>query len=135
MKRILSWIVMFLLSVLANTCTSLVIRLCGWFINLTNVMNLGPRIVCYLFFGTTLLSILFIPAVYGAILTSSASEAVCPTKKGTRYIVYSVLMLVLCVYDFVVSFQSNVWDVGALLMCIYYIVLLISSRIIKDTVD
>ena len=123
---------MYLISVVVGILASLLVALGGWLIGIINDLSVFLRILCYLFGGSTLLSLLLLPVYYGPPLTIMASEAICPTRKGTRYKVYSVLMLITYVLDIIIGLSNSYFNLATIVMCIYYIVLLISSKEIAD---
>ena len=132
MKRFLSWIVMCLISVVVSLIASLLVGLGGWLIGIISHLSVFLQILCYLVGGSTLLSLIFLPVFYGPPLTVMASEAVCPTKKGTRYKAYAILMLITYILDIIIGLNNGHFNLATIVMCIYYIVLLISSKEFAD---
>lgn len=82
MKRILSWIVLYLISLITGLLTSLVVGIGVYLLGLINELNTFIRIVIYLFGGATFLSFLLLPVHYGSLLAIMASEAIKKQKKG-----------------------------------------------------
>lgn len=133
MKRLLSWLVMWLLSLLVGAFTVLLGNLAGYLILLIDELGIFLRVVCYLLGGATLLSIVLAPATQGPPIVALASQAICPSKKGTRYMVFSTLMLILYAIDFILVLSGQgKFNPSVLVMCIYYVILLIVGKGIAD---
>jgi len=91
------------------------------------------RIIIYLFGGSTLLGILFAPLQYGGILTVSASEAIKPSKAGTRYKVFSLIIIIIYALEFVLSIIMRKPNWAALYVIAFGVSLLISgAAMMKD---
>jgi hypothetical protein len=86
-------------------------------------------LLCYLIGGTTLLGILLAPIIYGPNIAISASESIKPSKKGNRYKIFSIIMLLLASSNFLLSIFSNEINLASLFVCAFSIVLLITTNI------
>ena len=128
MKRILSWVVLYLISVIISLLTSLVVGVAGYVLGLVSELNTFLQIAIYILGGTTFLSLVFAPVYYGTMLTVFACEAIRPSKKGTRYIVYSIWMLISNIIHIVVGLSNHTFHFNAMIMCIYYIMLIIYGK-------
>ena len=133
MKRLLSWFIMWLLSILVGVFTVLLGNLAGYVLTLIDELSIFFRVVCYLLGGATLLSIVLTPATQGPSIVIAASETICPSRKGTRYVAFSGIMLVLYVIEFILVFSGQgKFNPTVLIMCIYYVILLITGKSIVD---
>ena len=123
MKRALSWGVLFLVSCVASIGVSLAVWIGAIISNSIN--GFGEFSILIRTYGAvpTSFSLGLVVAIVGSILTVHASEAVCPTKSGYRYIIYSILLLIYYIMYFVMYL-----DISAILMCVYAIGILISAR-------
>ncbi len=128
MKRILSWIVLIVIGYVVSLLTSLVMGLGAYVLSLIDGLNTLLKILIYLFGGATLLSIILAPIYYGSMLAVPASEAVKESKKGTRYIVYSVYNLIASIAFIIMGFLQGEFRLQPLLMCIYYIAILVIGK-------
>ena len=128
MKRFISWIVLYLISVLTSLLTSLVIGIGGYIFSLVSSLNAFLEIIIYIVGGTTFLGLLISPAWYGAFLAVSASEAVKRSKKGTRYFVLSIYMLISNVFYIVAGLIGGTLHLNSIIMCLYYVILIIAGK-------
>ena len=128
MKRILSWVVLCLISWLVRLLTSLVLGLGAYIGVLIEDLSTFLKVLIYIFGGSTLISILFIPAFYGSALAVGASEGICESKKGTRYIVLSSFMLITLVVGIALGIFNHDIRFDYIITCVYYILLIIASR-------
>ena len=129
MKRVLSWFVLLI------TCFIVLLVVHFSYIGTLYLIdffwhnNLFVKILLFAFLGSTVFGWFCAVIFYGATLSFFASEAVYPSKKGTRYLVYSVVMLVLYLICMLIEF-----DTRQIIMSIFYVVLLIISQSeIKET--
>lgn len=125
MKRFLSWVVLYLVSCVTGLFTFLVLRGGFYILTLINDLSSFWRVVIYLFGGLTFLSIIFTPIYYGSVLTVLASEAVKNSKKGVRYIVFSIYMLITSVIYTIIRMHQGSIPIVVIVMLIYYILLMI----------
>lgn len=125
LRRFLSWIVLYLISCLISLLTSFVVGVGFYILDLVNELSTFLKLIIYLFGGTTFLSFIFLPVYYGSFLTVSASEAVKNSRKGLRYIVFSVYMLITNIIYIIVGLTNGTFHLNSVIMCIYYILLII----------
>lgn len=128
MKRVLSWIVMVIISVLVALIASIVIGIATYVLSLVSELNTFLQIIIYIFGGSTFLAFIIAPVWYGVPLTLHASEAICKSKKGTRYIVFSVYKLIMLTISIILSILKSDIPIVSIIMCIYYIALIIASK-------
>ena len=93
-KRFLSWVVLLISYVLVNYLARLIFALALWLVSWVFGFKLVVVIILFIVFGSLFLSIVVAPLFYGPALVLSASEAICPSKKGTRYRVISCFYLI-----------------------------------------
>jgi len=97
-----------------------------WASGLSTVMMILAIAMC----GTAILGIVVYPLVYGGALTVAASEAICPSRRGTRYIVFSVALATMCIISFALTLAvRKIFNVAALYVCAYCISIVISAVI------
>ena len=132
MRRLLSWFVLCIISWLVRICTTLVVLLGAYVTYLIDELNLFLKILIFLFGGSALISILFLPVFYGSGLAFTASESICESKKGTRYIVLSIIMLLSLVIGTILGFFEGRIRVDHIITCVYYISLIIASSECRD---
>ena len=139
MRRFLSWVVLYLICCLTSLVEAVACKFGAYLLYLVNELSVFWRLVAYLFGGVTFLSIITLPIHYGSYFSFSASEAIAPSKKGTRYIVFSVYMLIISVIYTILEAMNGTFHASVVLMCIYYITLIVLSRDIcsqdADAVD
>jgi hypothetical protein len=128
MKRFLSWVVLYLISVIVSLVASLVVGIGYYLLGLVSELDTLWRIATYLLGGSAFLGFIFAPAYYGAFLSVLASEAIKPTKKGTRYCVLSILMLISNAIYIIVGAIQGTFFFNSIIMCIYYIFLIVLGR-------
>lgn len=132
MKRILSWIVLYLISILTGLLTSLVIGVGSYILGIINDLNTFWKLIAYFFGGTAFLSFIFLPIHYGSSLAVFASEAIKNSNKGLRYIVFSAYMLITSVVYIIIQLNKGIFALNVILMCFYYIALMIIGKSIND---
>ena len=128
MKRVISWVVLYLICVLTSLLTSVVVGFGGYLFELVGELNAFLEIIIYMVGGFTFLSFLITPAYYGAILAVFASEAIKCSKKGTRYYVLAVYSLIMNVVYIVLGFANGTLPINAIIMCLHYIFLIVLGR-------
>ena len=97
MKRFLSWLALFGCYVVFTTLASLDMALLRYIIGLYSQLSPFLKLVVIFFGGSAFIGLTLAPLYYGIPLSWAASEAVCPSKKGTRYIVFGTLTVVFSV--------------------------------------
>lgn len=127
MKRILSWIVLYLISELTGIVNTLILRAAGYLVVLINELNTLGKLIFYFIGGATLLSFIFVPILSGATFAVIASETIRESKKGLRYIIFSIYMFLANAVFFIVNLNKGAFTFNVILMCIYYIILLIAG--------
>lgn len=128
MKRFFSWIVLYLISSLTGILTSLMLSLGAYVLDLMSELSTFWRIVIYFFGGTSFLSLVFFPVYYGVFAAISASEAVKPSRRGLRYIVFSIYMLITGIIYIITGLTEGTFHLNTIIMCIYYVMILIFGK-------
>ena len=132
MRRFLSWVVLYLASCLTSVITSISLTIGAYLFDLIDTLNVFLKIVIYIIGGSVLLSFLILPIYYGTALTIYASEAIKESKKGTRYIAFGMIMLILSLLYIFYGIAKDTFHIGCVIMSIYYIALIISGKHIVD---
>ena len=128
MKRVISWVVLYLICVLTSLLTSVVVGFGGYLFELVCELNTFLEIIIYIVGGLTFLSFLIAPAYYGAFLAVFASEAIKCSKKGTRYYVIAIYHLISNIVYIVLGFANGTLPISTIIMCLYYILLIVLGR-------
>jgi hypothetical protein len=97
--------------------------LLGYIAGLYYQLSAFLKLIVIIVGGSFILGIALAPLWYGIPLTYSASEAVCPSKRGDRYVVMGVLILAGCVLEIITGFMLR-----DILIGIYGIALIIYGR-------
>lgn len=106
-KRILSWIVLVACFAVALLIFGVVFMLVDYIFDLISSLPSLLKIIVYVFGGGTFLyGIIFIPYTLGLPLLIGASEKVCPSKNGLRYLLFGGFIAV----DYIWAFISNMLD-------------------------
>lgn len=132
MRRILSWVVLVLISWLVAVLTSVVIGVSVHILDLIDTLGTFLKVVIYIFGGATLLSFILLPVHYGSYAAISVSEAIKSSKKGTRYIVWSVFMIIMSIISTAIVFAKGTIQINYIIMCIYYIELIVINNRVRD---
>ena len=140
MKRILSWVVLYLITVVISLLTSVVVGLGSYIIGLVNELNTFLKLIIYFVGGTTFLSFLLLPTYYGFIFVFWATESIKKSKKGLRYIVFGIINLIAELFYIVSGLVEHTFLfsnlINSLIMCIFYIALIVAgSTIAKDNTN
>ena len=123
MKRFLSWLTLIGCYIAFCLIASLDMALLGYIAGLYYQLSAFLKLIVIIVGGSFILGIALAPLWYGIPLTYSASEAVCPSKRGDRYVVMGVLILVGCVLEIITGFMLR-----DILIGIYGIALIIYGR-------
>lgn len=137
MKRILSWVVLYLITLVVELLTSVVVGIGGYLLGLVSELNAVLELICYIIGGTTFVSILASPAYYGFMLVMWASEAVKKSKKGMRYILFGIYFLLAQIIYLINGLASHSFLFSnlilSIIMCLFYIALIVAgATIAKD---
>lgn len=130
MKRFMSWLVLlFSFAVVYRffaAVTALVVFLVG---RLADKSIVALIILC-LCLGSAILSVFFFVLVKGIKLIIDCSEAICPSRRGIRYLVYSIFNIVVTVIAiFLCIIGSRDFDVSYIFSLIFAVVFLVSSKV------
>lgn len=126
-KRVISWIVLFIVIIAVEFLTSIVISGLGELIAAINKMSLGAKLIIYIFGGTTLASLLIYPVYYGYVFIIGISEAISPTKSGLRYIVvggYNLISEIGYAIEGIANGFTKSNIILSIIMCVFYIALI-----------
>lgn len=122
MKRVLSWLVLavcyFVLCVIANLDVALLKYLIGLYSELSAFLKL----VIIILGGSFFAGLAIAPALYGVPLTVALCEKIHPSKKGARYIVFGIFVLLCCLFEAITTFMLR-----DILIGIYGIALIITG--------
>lgn len=123
MKRFLSWLTLIGCYIAFCLIVSLDMALLGYIAGLYYQLSAFLKLIVIIVGGSFILGIALAPLWYGIPLTYSASEVVCPSKRGDRYVVMGVLILAGCVLEIITGFMLR-----DILIGIYGIALIIYGR-------
>ncbi len=98
-------------------------KLLGYIAGLYAQLSAFLKIIVIIVGGSFILGLALTPLWYGIPLTYSASEAVCPSKRGDGYIVVGVLIVISCILEIISGFMLR-----DILIGIYGIALIIYGR-------
>ena len=99
MKRFLSWLTLIPSTILVILFTIISKSILGLIFGLLD--GVGPiiRIIVYLIGGTATIGLAIAPIWYGSIITVAWSNYVSNSKRGTRFLVYGIILAILYVSD------------------------------------
>lgn len=127
-KRVLSWLVLLGCYILFVAVVVLDLLLFSYLSKLYFQLSPFLKIIVILIGGSTIIGLFVAPLFYGIPMTYAASEAVCPSRKGDRYIALGALIIVSCVINIIIHFRIQYVLIG-----IYGIALFVYGR--SHTVD
>lgn len=128
MRRFLSWIVLCVITLVIDIFSALVMMFGGYILDLIGKLNAFFQIIIFLTAGGTILSFLLLPAIRGPALTVWASESISQTKNGARYVVFAVFMLICSILRIYFDILHHDFSLNLLVMCLYYILLIVCGR-------
>lgn len=123
MKRFLSWLTLVGCYIAFCLIVTLDMTLLAYIAGLYYQLSAFFKLIVIIVGGSFILGLALAPLWYGIPLTYSASEAVCPSKRGDRYVIMGVLILVSCVLEIISNFA-----IRYILIAIYGIALIICGR-------
>lgn len=123
MKRFLSWLTLIGCYIAFCFIVSLDMRLLAYIAGLYGQLSAFLKLIVIIVGGSFILGLALAPLWYGVPLTYTASEAVCPSKRGDRYIVVGVLIVVSCILEIILGFMLR-----DILIGIYGIALIFYGR-------
>lgn len=91
MQRFFSWIVFVFLHSIVCKVGVLATTLAFLFIDWLGDKSTGLLIFLILLGGSLLLGLLFLPFTFGIPAVVMSSESICQSRKGTRYLVWSII--------------------------------------------
>ena len=104
MKRFLSWVVLILFYFLFAVVLGLDQLLLGYVFNLYDQLGAFMKLVVIFVGGTFIGGLALAPLFYGIPFTYAASEAVCPSRKGVRYIVWGIFLVGGTIFSLLTNF-------------------------------
>jgi len=128
MKRFFSWIVLFICCYIAEIVFALGEGLIVAIFHWIGTLSTGGKIAAYVFGGGSLFSLIMGLIIYVPLLVVSASEAICESKKGTRYIVNGICGLISVSIRIYGALTYGGFSLVLILDAIFYIVTIISGR-------
>lgn len=123
MKRFLSWLTLIGCYIAFCLIVALDMKLLSYISSLYHQLSAFLKLIVIIIGGSFIFGLAVAPLWYGIPLTYSASEAVYPSKRGDRYVIMGVLILVSCILDIVLGFS-----IRDILIGIYGIALIIYGR-------
>ena len=133
MKRFLSWVVLIACTAVVYFVQTIAYRIAmyiiQWFLNTSAFM----RIVAIVFGGGTILALASLPIIYGSTLSVIASDAVFPSRRGLRYIIWGTAYLMICLASAVLLYVFNKsLNVTAIAGALYAIALIVIGNKNKE---
>lgn len=128
MKKFLSVLVLVVCYVVVSVVETYAGMGVMWFLEEISKMSTAATIVIVIFGGTLMLGVVFVPIFWGATLTLLASEAVSPSPHGTKYVVFSIIVMILTVVSFVLTYMGGVINLAGIGILIYCIMVLVGSK-------
>ena len=119
-----SWIVLPIMYYVVYFVGSLCSRFLLWVISEISVLSAFMKIILIIVGGSFFLGIIILPLFFGAAATVFASEKVYPSKNGTRYIVFSVILMTLTVVGFLMALILRVINWAAIYVVVYCILVI-----------
>ena len=123
MKRFLSWLTLIGCYIAFILVISLDMELLAFISKLYNQLSAFLKLIVLFIGGSSILGLTIAPLLYGIPITYHASEAVCPSRKGDRYVVMGVIIALTFVLNLISGFALD-----DLLYTIYGIALIFYGR-------
>ena len=123
MKRFFSWLTLIACYILFCLIVALDMALLSYISSLYGHLSPFLKIIVIIVGGSFILGLAFAPLWYGIPLTYAASEAVCPSKRGARYLIIGIIIIVTCILDILSKFM-----VRDIVIAIYGIALIAYGR-------
>lgn len=120
MKRFLSWLALIVCYFAVCMLVSLDGMLLNYIWGLYDQLSPFLKIIVIIIGGTFVFGLAVAPVYYGSILTLTWCEKISESKKGTRYTVMGIFILLCCVLEAVTDFHARDIPIG-----IYGIVLMV----------
>ena len=133
MKKLFACLVLIICYVVVATLETLACQAVMWFIGEITQMSTLAMVLVLVFGGSMLLGIILAPIFYGSMLTILASEAVDKSPSGTRYWIFSAIVMVITLVCFVgyLILMSTI-NIPSLLVLVYCVMLLVGAKGIRD---
>ena len=128
MTRFLSWIFMFIFGWLVGMFTSLVVGISTYLLRLIGELDTIARLACYLIGGSAFISFIFAPICYGAPFCVHITESISKSRRGIRYIIYPIYMLITSIFYIIYKTNNGYFPINCVIMCIYYIAIILIGR-------
>jgi len=133
MKKVLASLVLVGCYLAVIVLEELACRGAMWFLDELSALSIVAKIILIFFGGSALLGLVFTPVFYGSMLTVLASEAVSPSPNGTRYIVFSTIVLTLTVISFFsLLLIKRTLNIACIFVVLYCIALLIMAKDLRE---
>lgn len=127
MKRVMSWVVLAFCIATWSLVGRLLLAIMIWLFGFK--LGFIGRMAVLFFFGGSILMLLAWLLFGGVVLVKSASNAVCTSRKGTRFLTFGTLVLLNSVLLFLTSlFMNGPVKLGVLLEAVMGIILIATSR-------
>lgn len=129
MKRFLSWLILLFSFAVVYRFFAAITALVVFFAGRLADKSVLLLVVLCLLVGSAILSIFLFILAKGIKLIIDSSEALCPSRRGTRYLVCSVFNIVVAVAAILLCiFGSRGFDVSYIFSLVFSIVFLIASK-------
>jgi len=132
-KRILAFIVLYLLSLFTRLVTYYYICLLSWLLDKIFDMSRLAYYLCLFFGGTTAIGILIMGFMLGAHLMYTIPEKIIPSRKGTRYFLLGIVVAVFYLVSMItmiagISASSGRQYVWHVIVIIFFVVFAFFGR-------
>lgn len=124
MKRFLSWLTLLGCVIAIILFTNLVMLFLSYALSLYDQLSAFLKLVVIVIGGSFFLGLVFAPIFYGIPLSVTLSEKVFESKRGARYIVFGIIILLYSLFELFVAGIS----IARIILGIYAIVLMIVGR-------
>ena len=133
-KRILSWIVLVACFAVALFFFGIVFMIVDYVLNLITDLPTILKIIVYIFGGGTVLSgIIFVPYYLGLPMLIGASEKVCPSRKGLRYLFFGGFVALDYLWAFTNNLLNHHISMSHLAICIFGVMIAYFGKTMSKT--
>ena len=120
MKRFLSWLVLIGCYLVFCIAVHIDIFLSAYAVYLYSQLSSFLKLLIIIIGGPCCLCISGAPLLFGVIWTHQASEYVCPSQLGVRYIIMGILIILCCILEAIVDLRLR-----DILIAVYGIALIV----------
>ena len=105
MKRFLSWLTLVVGYLIYELVIVLDLFFITYLLSLYDELSAFLKIIVIILGGSFALGLIIYPIIYGATFTVEFSESLYESKKGTRYILSGILILIITILDIIDDFS------------------------------